>query len=100
MFAKSTPVESMVLAIQEVLGEQAHDGNTPLVPVLCHSLPSPQAGHLHCCFPPLIAALYQPSVTLFDLQHRQQPMIPFHPSFDVYFQGNVSAALPSAYGCK
>jgi len=44
MAAKArVPVEGMPLAVEQVLGQQAHKSHTPLVPVLSHSLPPSQA---------------------------------------------------------
>ena len=61
-------MESMVLAGKDMLGQQAHEGNTSLVPVLRHSLPCPQACRLQHCCPAIVAALQQLSMALLDLQ--------------------------------
>lgn len=64
-----SPVEGMALAVEQVLGQQAHEGDSLVALVLGHSLPGSQAGQLqpHCCAAQ--TALQQPGMPLLHLHH-------------------------------
>ena len=61
-------MEGVSLAVEQMLGQQSHEGHPSLVPEVSHSLPGPQDGqlHPHCCA--VQTALQQPGMTLLHLQ--------------------------------
>ena len=65
------PMECMSLAIQQVLGQQAHKSHTPLALVLGYIVPSPQACQHHQVCSALLAPLQKPGVVLLHLYGMQ-----------------------------